>query len=255
MKTQPRFNVSRWVLITCCALAMLDIVVYMYVARLLLSISNQSYAGEIQVRNQYVGLNELYTSQPPSVNTSQYGPIRNMPRLSVQVSSTQPNKVTPDDQHRHLTNIGSLSPPDRHLKVSHNVRKCSDPPRQNFSYLSQTHTVLQFRTMDFGMERCALALRLPIVGDSDVSSSNTTILDICKLDAPRLLAPRALSWATRPGCQKDVGTLVGRPGEEVQLPDFPCPWGSLHTYEVECASDAPECNIDVWSNQNEPWGT
>ncbi|KAF8487759.1 hypothetical protein JB92DRAFT_2758829, partial [Gautieria morchelliformis] len=237
-KFQPPFNVPRWLLLTCCALATLDIVVYVYVARLLLSIPGQSYAGEIQMRNQYVGLDELYTSQPPLVNTSRYGPIMNMPRLSVQVSSAQPNKVTLEDQHRHLTNIGTLSPPDRHLQVSHN-----------------THTVLQFRTMDFGMERCALVLRLPIVGESDASSANTTTLDICTLDAPRLLDPRVLSWETRPRCQKHMGTLVGRPGREVQLPDFPCPWGSLHTYEVACASDAPECNIDVWSNQHEPWGT
>jgi hypothetical protein len=251
---QLTFNVSRWLLITCCALATLDIVVYMYVARLLLSIPGQSYAGEIQVRNQYVGLDELYTSQPPLVNASRYGPIMNMPRLSVQVSSTQPNKVTLEDQHRHLTNIGTLSPPDRHLQVSRNVRKCKDRRRQRLSDLSQTHTVLQFRTMDFGMERCALVLRLPSLGPSDVSSANTTILDICRVDAPRLLDPRVLSWETRPRCQKHVGKVVGRPGGEVQLPDFPCPWGSLHTYEVACASDVSDCNIDVWSNQREPLG-
>ena len=119
----------------------------------------------------------------------------------------------------------------------------------------QTHTVLQFRAIDFGMERCALVLRLPDVGELDMSIANNTILDVCALDTQGMLDPRVLSWATRPSCYRHVGVLAPRPGGEVQLPDFPCPWGSLHSYGVSCASGAPDCGIDVWSDQYSPWGT
>jgi hypothetical protein len=114
--------------------------------------------------------------------------------------------------------------------------------------------VLQFRAMDFGMERCALVLRLPPLNESVWSGTNTTILDVCALDAAHLLDARVISWARRPDCRKHVGTFIPLADGEVQLPDFPCPWGSLHTYEVACTSNALDCSMDVWSTQHAPWG-
>lgn len=112
--------------------------------------------------------------------------------------------------------------------------------------------------MDFGMERCALTLRLPSASDQQpftlLPPSGHAQLDICALDAARPLTPRSLSWATRPACMEHVGTLSAGPGEEVRFAEFPCSWGSLHTYEVSCAPDAPDCELDVWASRNGTWG-
>jgi len=124
--------------------------------------------------------------------------------------------------------------------------------------ISQIHTILQFRIMDYGMERCALALRLPApednqdwtLGDDDGNAH----LEVCALNVSQPLNPRALSWANRPRCRDHVGTLVAGSDGEARFPHFPCSWGSLHTYEISCASDAPDCALDVWANRNGTWG-
>lgn len=120
----------------------------------------------------------------------------------------------------------------------------------------QVHTILQFRAMDYGMERCALALRLPSDRDKqDWAPGNGPVsVDVCALGVDRPLDPRALSWASRPSCREPFGTLTAGPGEETRLPAFPCSWGTLYTYEVACASESPDCQLDVWANRNGTWG-
>lgn len=113
--TQSRttFTLSQWVIFT---LVAIDIMVGLYVVRLL----RPTDSGMLEVRSQYVGLEELYASGV--VNTSHYPPIVNTARFAAQVSRSEPGRVAPEDEHRHLTNFGTLSPPDRHLRVSSEVR-------------------------------------------------------------------------------------------------------------------------------------
>ncbi|KZT04283.1 uncharacterized protein LAESUDRAFT_682844 [Laetiporus sulphureus 93-53] len=216
----------------------LDLIAFLYVFRSVLALSGPS-TDEFEFRNPYIGLDELYASG--RVNASRYDPIVNVPRVAAQVSSTEPNKVGVEDEHRYLSNFGTMTPLDRHLQVS-----------------STIHTILQFRTMDYGMESCALALRLPSPEDSEslqlAEGARDVHLDVCALDVSRQLKPRSLSWATRPRCQTHVGTLVAGPGEEVRFPEFPCSWGSLHTYEISCSADSPDCLVDVWATRNGTWG-
>jgi len=53
-----------------------------------------------------------------------------------------------------------------------------------------THTILQFRTIDFGMEKCSLAIRIPysdgeLEGGARFSLSEGSKLDIYALDEPK----------------------------------------------------------------------
>ena len=111
------------------------------------------------------------------------------------------------------------------------------------------------------MERCQLALRLPTLdatlpdpyrfyGDSD-----TVLVEVCESPtSDRLLDLAMLSWASRPQCRAHVGTFAATPGREVTLSEFPCKWGEVRTFEMSCASQNPDCVVDVWSSQNETWG-
>lgn len=116
----------------------------------------------------------------------------------------------------------------------------------------QYHTILQFRVMDYGMERCALALRLP---SGEEGSSKSADIELSVLDVSRPLDPSSISWSSRPPRRNVVGTLRASADEEVRLPEFPCKWGSLYAFEASCAPDSPACDVDVWADRNGTWGT
>ena len=106
--------------------------------------------------------------------------------------------------------------------------------------------------MDYGMERCALALRLPSGVEDD---SKTAEIELSLLDVSRPLDPSVISWSSRPLRRNIVGTLRASAGEEVRLPEFPCKWGALYAFEASCASDSTACDVDVWADRNGTWGT
>ncbi|CCL98203.1 uncharacterized protein FIBRA_00197 [Fibroporia radiculosa] len=240
-RTHTNSAFLKWATIFLCMIILIDLAVYLHVFRIILGLVDGSIAElEAEYRNPYVGLAELYASG--RVNALHYGPITNVPRVAQQVSRSEPRKVFQEAVHRRwLGQFGTVSPNDRRLHVSNDL-----------------HTILQFRTMDYGMERCQLALRIPSSMDQQDftlnDSSGRARLDVCILDATAPLNPRTVSWANRPQCSGTARTLVAGPGEEARLAEFPCPWGSLHTYEVSCAGDASQCEIDVWANRNGTWG-
>ncbi len=114
--------------------------------------------------------------------------------------------------------------------------------------------------MDFGMESCQLALRLPprnaaIKFDWTFPKDLDTVeLQVCQLDAPQLLDLRELSWATRPACVTEMGTFAATLGTEVFLPKFPCAWGTHLAYEISCSPATPGCSIDIRPGHNETLG-
>ncbi|EGO00643.1 hypothetical protein SERLA73DRAFT_178509 [Serpula lacrymans var. lacrymans S7.3] len=236
-----KLKAQRYVTIALLAFSLLDVLVFLYVARLLASSSDTAFEN-LEFRNSYIGLEELYRSG--NVNASHHDPIINIPRIATQVSNIETHKNFPEGEHQWLSDYGTLLPPDRHLQVS-----------------SEIHTIMQFRAVDYGMERCALTLRLPAFDFDRIGTRIDPVvmddpvqLSVCALDVSSSLNPRTLSWSSRPRCQKQVGTLIARPGEEVKLPEFSCDWASLHTYEIACASESSDCELDVWSNQNATWG-
>ncbi|KAJ3514544.1 hypothetical protein NLJ89_g2318 [Agrocybe chaxingu] len=94
---------------------------------------------EMEFRNPYFGLDELYAQQ--RIQSSVYPKIVNKPKLAAQISSAEPDKVFPVDLHRWLSDFGRLSPPDRRLQVSKDI-----------------HTIIQHNILDYGMEKCAITI-------------------------------------------------------------------------------------------------
>jgi hypothetical protein len=51
-----------------------------------------------------------------------------------------------------------------------------------------------------------------------------------------------------------LGVVEARIGEETETERFFCKSGSFLGYQISCAEDSPQCEIDVWTNQNTTWG-
>ncbi|KAI0643351.1 hypothetical protein C8Q79DRAFT_915164 [Trametes meyenii] len=195
---------------------------------------------DLEFASPYYGLAELYASG--TINASHIDPILNTPRVVAQVFSDRPGELAPVGEHDTFNKVfGTLSPHEKHLQVSPN-----------------THTIAQFRTFDFGMEDCALMLRLPGPDDRIESAepfrfNELSVLDVFRLDAPKPLDVRTLSFNTRPPARDKVATVAPHAGGETDVARFPCAWGTLHTFEVRCAPGS-DCLLDVWSSQNTTWG-
>ncbi|EPS93648.1 hypothetical protein FOMPIDRAFT_1026461 [Fomitopsis schrenkii] len=231
LQPEPKSTLSQWTTVALLLFVVVDLLAYLYVfSSIFHNISAPS--PELEFRTPYRGLDDLYGSG--EANSSKHDPIENVPRVAAIVNSEHPDKVYPQDEHRRLTAYGTVTPLDRHLRVS-----------------STYHTILQFRVMDYGMERCALALRLPSNEDGDPKSAD---IELSVLDVSPQLDPSTISWSSRPASRNVVGTLRASSGEEVRLPEFPCRWGSLYAFEVSCAPGSPTCDVDVWADRDGTWG-
>ncbi|KAH9486100.1 hypothetical protein JR316_0000164 [Psilocybe cubensis] len=218
-----------------------DIMAFVYIIMILKETSRIGAVDSLPFKNPYVGLDQLYNLH--KIKPSQYDRIVNEPRLATQISQDEPQKIFPVDLHRWLSDFGLLSPPDRNFKVT-----------------STIHTILQFHVLDYGMEQCSLAVRLPNREDilphpfSLPVTGDTVRLDICELAASRPLKESTLSWSTRPNCIRSLGSLDAKIGGEVSMEPFFCRSGSFIAYQVSCAKGFPGCEVDVWTNQNATWG-
>ncbi|KIJ51042.1 hypothetical protein M422DRAFT_125805, partial [Sphaerobolus stellatus SS14] len=227
---------ASWILVV---FLLLDTALGLYFAYAFYSRSNSSIPPELEYRTPYVNLHELYRQKN---STTRYKPIQNRPRSVFQISLVDTESAIGSFPQKFVNEIGMISPPDKQLKVNTN-----------------THSIVQFRSIDFGMEKCALTLRPPASRAEtiyDFSLLPGTILDVCSLDLKR---PSDISSHT-PACVH-FGSFLVEPGKESQLihkngtgADFSCPWGSWHTFRVSCSGQSDNCGLDIWSDDNKAWG-
>ena len=111
----------QWITVTLLLFVVVDLLAYLYVfSSIIHDISAPE--PELEFRSPYRGLDDLYGSG--EVNSSKHDPIENVPRVAVIVNSEYPDKVYPQDEHRWLSAYGTVTPLDRHLRVSSTVRIC-----------------------------------------------------------------------------------------------------------------------------------
>ena len=95
---------------------------------------------ELEYRSPYTNLDELYRTG--LINASDYPPIVSMPRRSVQVSNIEQTRVFPQDEHRWLSQYGTISPPDRHVMVTSSVKMSAAgqvPGTHTNPYVADSH--------------------------------------------------------------------------------------------------------------------
>jgi hypothetical protein len=108
----------------------------------------------------------------------------------------------------------------------------------------QVSTIVQFRTIDYGMESCALTFTTPAPNANFTAAPTAFPLDIYILEAPSPLNPHTLSFTSRPPRAHLFATLPFSPsgnGNRLQSPRFACPPRALLTFEVTCTM--PGCHL------------
>ncbi|KAG5644542.1 hypothetical protein DXG03_008197 [Asterophora parasitica] len=119
-----------------------------------------------------------------------------------------------------------------------------------------TSTVVQFRNMDYGMERCVLDPTIPkpnatIPGfDPAVNVHPGSEVDIWLLDGSQELS-RHILWTRAPARQKHFAR-IGLSGKGFRRIEFLCPSMSFTTFEFACVPEAPHCHIEFWQKKAEP---
>lgn len=108
------------------------------------------------------------------------------------------------------------------------------------------------------MEDCRLVFTLPTLGVSledhaSFSMNPASRFDVFRLNVERPINVKKLSWRTKPQSAEKIATIQARMDADTLIHRFPCPWSTLHVFEVACA-EGSECMLDVWSSQNTTYG-
>ncbi|KAJ3927217.1 MAG: hypothetical protein NXY57DRAFT_926681 [Lentinula lateritia] len=181
-------------------------------------------------RSTYIRFDELYANRSRSIV---YDPIINLPRVSVQTSSRQQEKSIHYPDETLITDNGLVPVYSMKLQVS-----------------SEISTIIQFRTIDYGMENCSLVLTVPmtLTGNSsfeapDFDKQKASQIHIWAVSQLSKLDSQNITWNTKPPLRTFLGQLDARMGFTATISNFPCKSGAYFTFELSCAT--VDCGIDA----------
>ncbi|KAI0731597.1 hypothetical protein C8Q72DRAFT_991249 [Fomitopsis betulina] len=223
-----------------------DVCTIIYASHILREIYFEDDMASLPLGDPYIGLTELYTSSIMNATRVTNRNILNKPRIVTPVYAGNPSMSTAEEELIADGQYGTFSPHEKHFSVD-----------------QRTITIVQFRTIDFGLELCSLMLLLPdansrVEGNHPFTMSiQPPTLRICQLDVDRSLDPTTLTWRSRPSCGHALRTtlLTTKYGQEMEVFRFSCPWASFPTFEISCTTEhVQECAIDIWTSQNQTWG-
>lgn len=239
-----------------------DVCTIIYASHILREIYFEDDMASLPLGDPYIGLTELYTSSIMNATRVTNRNILNKPRIVTPVYAGNPSMSTAEEELVADGQYGTFSPHEKHFSVDQRVSVTF------LVFIStkrspKTITIVQFRTIDFGLELCSLMLLLPdansrVEGNHPFTMSiQPPTLRICQLDVDRSLDPTTLTWRSRPSCGHALRTtlLTTKYGQEMEVFRFSCPWASFPTFEISCTTEhVQECAIDIWTSQNQTWG-
>ena len=119
----------------------------------------------------------------------------------------------------------------------------------------QTSTIMQFRNMDYQMERCEIQGLVPpsdMPHDPAADIDYSGKMDVWLLDNSRELS-RYVLWGHAPRRVKKLTTFQFRQNSEQStiVGEFHCPSQGFSTFEFVC-SETPNCKVDFWWVKKSP---
>jgi len=166
--------------------------------------------------------------------------IHNFPVIVAQVSTSEPGKVFPIDPARWIGQNGTQSPEVREVLITPDVS-----------------TIVQFRVLDYGMERCSVAIEIPSeqdvrqrYRDNSLDLDGDTTVEVWQLETEKELDVRLLSKRTVPPRKSLVGKIHAEMGQRSGTVDFPCKSRSLYSFELACPSH--DCRIQFTQDGDKP---
>lgn len=178
--------------------------------------------GVLRRPNPYMGLDRVVFAENVT-----FPPISTYPRSIFQITNTDPSRALREDDRQWMSKFGTVVPEDYHFVAT--VAESS---------------IIQFRSMDWGFERCVLHLRIPsTISEGRLVSS----INIWQLDGDGELVPH-ITWKHAPRRHELVASRDLIAGQATSAIEFHCPSGSFPTFEFECSQRDPECFIDFWQD-------
>ena len=166
-----------------------------------------------------------------------------------QISKDRPSDVMPDDRPHVWTSFGTAFPEARHIIVNSSVRVLPSLRDTSDSDINiQISTVMQVRTLDYGMEDCRIAVTLPPPRELDSILSETQgaspSLNIWLLDSTKRADLRQMTYRTRPARVRQLGAFDITKGGNGTTEGYDCASGMPYYVELECVGDG--CELDFW---------
>ncbi|KAH8991445.1 hypothetical protein EDB86DRAFT_3079868 [Lactarius hatsudake] len=193
---------------------------------------------KLETPSTYINFDLLYRNGTKT--NHRFPPIQGLPRALAQVSAAEPDKVYPQWPVSFMAAYGTVPYNDRRLLVEPEIS-----------------TFVQFRALDYGMENCSLALRIPEYGSDamEIARVGSTI-DVWSLAVDSKVDLQTLSYRTLPPRVDKVGSFTPRYNTTEQLPSFACESGTYHAFLLACPQGArkEDCWVDVTSIKEKPIG-
>ena len=112
---------------------------------------------------------------------------------------------------------------------------------------------MQFRNLDYAMERCVLNIILPERNedfDPDVKLADPSIVDVWLLDAPTEFSKYIKGSMDRaPKRRELLTTLTFSHAGSSRSSEFHCTSGEFTTLELTCSPAHKGCSVDFWQDQ------
>jgi len=172
--------------------------------------------------SQYMRFDEI--TRPSPVVPRQFN---NYPIGVAQVDAAHKRTVFDPEEGSIMTNLGTIVPERRRVLVTPTIS-----------------TIVEFRSIDWGMEDCELHLSLPS-GDA----SSTVVL--YQLNQTHTTDLATLSYETRPPRQAELGTFQPSVEGTAWQHRFACPTDTILTFELACSSTSEsKCMLEWWQTRD-----
>ncbi|KAI0259600.1 hypothetical protein BC834DRAFT_974151 [Gloeopeniophorella convolvens] len=181
----------------------------------------------------FIGFDSIHRPSPPIPKQ-----INTFPSVLTQIDKTNP-KVFDDNAARYLSTNGTVAAEKRRVLVTNAIS-----------------TIMQFRVIDWGMERCSLQLIVPASADASVVPPGRSFaLSLYRLSATYAIDGQSFSYSSRPSRIAKLADIRVVSGENTRFQrTSPCVRDELMTFELACSRDAydNDCMLQWWEDKENP---
>ncbi|RXW12898.1 hypothetical protein EST38_g12955 [Candolleomyces aberdarensis] len=127
------------------------------------------------------------------------------------------------------------------------------PDDRHFIVNPEFSTIVQLKSLDWGMERCVLNAVLPTKTkelDPAIHMNGTNVLDIWALDFDEEISfhdPR--TWSKAPKRRSHFAQFVFPLSTVWSSAEFRCPSLTWNTFEFACAPMTAACQVEFWQDR------
>ncbi|KAJ7454052.1 hypothetical protein B0H11DRAFT_2070146 [Mycena galericulata] len=191
-------------------------------------------ARNIRRISSYINLDKV-----ERISNHSFPPTTNFSPLLLQIYTSDPLRSLNEDERGYQSIEGDIFPDDRHFVVS-----------------STISTLVHFRHVDYGMERCTLHIIVPdrtMKHDPGTFIGSSSILDVWVLDSASEISRNIPgSWDYAPPRRNMLTTISFLENMPFTSRQFLCRSGEFSTFEFTCSSESPECHVEFWQVKGFP---